>query len=281
MYSRLAHTLKGYNSKFGSVIPNINESLVRKRKTSERMLARLKTTPPEHMGGWRIEVTVQAATLWEAKEQVEGTGFLNIENWLDPREEVLKRYRQRMVKVSIEDYLKNAEDLLNTAVKKGLFSGRGSSKTTNLQKRAIRDVQNAIGWSGRWRPTNAFHPSPWWKDEQDVNQSKIADMAEKMEKVDLADIFAAVRGRLQCPSDKDHRMAKSVTRGAFWMRCGKCKQSYNTIKSREIMARQTVEGIIPQEMVYDVLDNDPDKVQEVKEPVMPSRGIVLREVPPF
>lgn len=118
------------------------------------------------MGGFRIEVTVQAKSLSEARTKVDRLPFWDINFWRDPRGHGTERYKVDIKLVSKEGLLDNANWILQKAEDRGVFSGRNDDKPSKVQLQAMADVLCGLGWNaGKKRTTLSLSLDAWWWGE--------------------------------------------------------------------------------------------------------------------
>lgn len=59
----------------------------------KQIVEKLENAPPSKFGGYRIEVSVRFQTLFEAKNFVDSTGFLDINSWIYPTKPQLRPFK--------------------------------------------------------------------------------------------------------------------------------------------------------------------------------------------
>ena len=109
------HAIKSCISQVGWNIPATVGAIRRKRVSIKALLHRLKNTLWEHVTGYRIEVTVQSATLQRARKIALRSGLLVIQTWLKAPSDELDPFKVVMKEIRVADYIQNVEWLLQRA----------------------------------------------------------------------------------------------------------------------------------------------------------------------
>jgi len=73
--------MKALNSHLQGMIPRTLSGLKGQISGASKMIHHLETKDMDKLGGFRIEISVQAPTLADAKRMVEATLYLNPEYW--------------------------------------------------------------------------------------------------------------------------------------------------------------------------------------------------------
>ena len=124
----------------------------------------LARRPDWELGGFRIEVALQAASLREAVEFVNRTPLLDPAAWLNPSDPVLKPYKLKAKTLNKATLLSNARWIYQQAVKAGVYQGNNSAAPSKLQLRGMTDVFASFGWNAGWRrPTKSLDEAAWWR----------------------------------------------------------------------------------------------------------------------
>lgn len=163
VYPHLVHTLKSISSKFQNDLPKSVASMRSKGRQSQKVVKELLSIPAEDMGGFRIEVTVTARTLEEARLRVMETGFLDPNTWFNPPN---RAFNWKLdVKIATKAGLvANANWLYRKAVEHRFFAGNNNARPSPIQERVWIDVLASLGWSlGNRHPTRSRIPNAWWR----------------------------------------------------------------------------------------------------------------------
>lgn len=140
------------------------------------MAHNLAKSSTEEMGGFRIEVTLQAPTLQEAKDKVATLPFLDIKWWAG-----LVVGSTKKVDIKVVDkkgLLGNTRWMYQRAQETGFLNGRNARMATSEQKQVCADLLASFGWNGGKRNiTKSLDPSAWWREDQlpDEGQPPVPD----------------------------------------------------------------------------------------------------------
>lgn len=105
----LMHKLKsldGVNTSYLNKICHIQGQVRPVRINSERVG---KKTPSSKLDRYRIEVTVSAQTLFEARRIIESTEFLDVNSWIQPTKPQLQPFKLDIKAISEEQNIQNAK----------------------------------------------------------------------------------------------------------------------------------------------------------------------------
>ncbi|EIW65415.1 hypothetical protein TREMEDRAFT_66609 [Tremella mesenterica DSM 1558] len=130
-----------------------------------KMIQRMVNVPQEELGGYRIEVTVQASPLADARRMVDNVPFLELNFWRDPggHAQELGMYKVDIKVTTRRGLVANANWMYQRAVDMGIFRGNAPSTPTNVHLRGITDLLASFGWNaGRRKPTKSNDPFAWW-----------------------------------------------------------------------------------------------------------------------
>lgn len=160
IYPRIVHVIKSFNSRLqGEALTKVN-GVRRRIKACVQMVQHLAQIPPGQLGGFRIEVSVQAPTLAIARTWVENTPLLDIKHWSSPGQE---GHRLDILITHKQAVLENANWLISREHSLKMIQGRDSNAPTRLQKQVAADILSGFGWNaGRWSVTKASDTSAWW-----------------------------------------------------------------------------------------------------------------------
>ncbi|ORY30752.1 hypothetical protein BCR39DRAFT_466255, partial [Naematelia encephala] len=169
IYPRLVHVIKSFNSRIQGEKVKTFYGLRHRSHAAQEMIHNLSTLEPSQLGGYRIEVSVQAPTLNMARRLVNSTPFLRLESWLNPETEGgLTRFKLNAKIVTKQGLLSNANWVFQQAQSRGLLTGDDSRQPTPVQRRVVVDIYAAFGWNaGVRRPTKSLNSGAWWIDQQE------------------------------------------------------------------------------------------------------------------
>ncbi|EIW69240.1 hypothetical protein TREMEDRAFT_30502, partial [Tremella mesenterica DSM 1558] len=169
VYPRLVHVIKSFNSRLEGVVPKTVFGLRSRGKAAQEVINDLSMVDEEQMEGFRIEVTVQAASLADARTIVTATPFLDPRFWInpssvDPQLEYLKLDAKLLNKKTL---LSNANSVYTRAQVAGIFDGANTNKPSRRQIQGLTDVLASFGWNADVRkPTKSADKEAWWLDSE-------------------------------------------------------------------------------------------------------------------
>jgi hypothetical protein len=168
IYPRIVHVIKSFNSRLqGETITKI-AGIRRRIKASVQMIQHLHEIPESELGGFRIEVSVQAPTLAIAKQWVENTPLLDINYWYCPGSE---DHKLGIFVTHKKPVLDNANWMMQRAQSLDIIRGDNGATPTDVQMQVAIDVLSSLGWNaGKGRPTKSSSSSAWWRGT-DTQQS--------------------------------------------------------------------------------------------------------------
>ncbi|OWZ27404.1 hypothetical protein C347_06199 [Cryptococcus neoformans AD2-60a] len=171
IYPRLTHVLKSFHSKLNARDPRSVKTLKDRRSTIGKMIDRLADLHPKEFGGFRIEISLVAKTLGEAKQKALRLPFFKLENWLHPTDQRMVPFKLQAMVVTKKDLLDNAIQMLSIANARDIWAGSNSGKVSNFRKQVVTDLFASFGWNaGRRNPTRCGNKDAWWKDEDDCGR---------------------------------------------------------------------------------------------------------------
>lgn len=134
----------------------------RKKEKFEHILTHLEAGEADQMGGYRIEVTVRAPTLVEARVFCEYSPFYDINFWRNPPAG-LERFKLDVKVATKAAALANAHWIMDRAVHCGVFSGADSDKPQHIHTQGMFDTLAGIGYNGASaQPTASLATDAWW-----------------------------------------------------------------------------------------------------------------------
>lgn len=179
IYPRIVHVIKSINSKMPKTVPRTLAGIKKQGLGALAMIHALSAKDGKELGGFRIEVTVRAKTLAEAKARVERTGFLDPKFWLGVGDGTHYRYPFDARLIDTKSYLDGARWMYQRATECKVFEGAAGTKPTNRHIKAITDVLNAVGWNpGLRSPSLSLDPNTWFTNAPNVDRSLLDILCE-------------------------------------------------------------------------------------------------------
>jgi hypothetical protein len=234
IYPRMVHVMKAINSRLQGNIPRTLKGVRGQVAGALRMIDALQGKDPSTLGGFRIEVTVKARTLREARAIVGATSFLDPDFWLEIGDGPHAVHPLQAKLVTKEGLIANALWVYQQAEHGGRFNGRSGDKPTKRQIQTLIDVLNAVGWNtGLRTATKSAAEDAWWNET-------ITEVSSTFETLTLAhptdvhtrELFNRARrcspfAALPCklaPDDRSHRYQGNGSRS---VRCSNdhCKNT--------------------------------------------------------
>ena len=255
VYPRLVHTIKAFRSGLQGEIPTRLRGVRAEHHAAQEVVRFLASVRPIDMGGFRIEVTVGAATLAAARDKIQATALLTPAFWLHPPEH-LASYKLKATVFTKEGVLANADWMHQKAILAHSFIGDNNAKPSGLQVQAMTDVLASFGWNaGKRRPTKSMSPTAWWiqgEPEGDDESRLLAAIHIKYNSPPTKyRLLQSVRqhhgGHLPCklyPADTRHRY-HVVSKVPIRLRCPVCRHNLNSGEIMKWMASLMVWGRIP------------------------------------
>lgn len=267
VYPRLVHTIKAFRSKLQGDIPKTLRGIKYKTQAALSIVQFLGTVKPEEIGGFRIEVTVGAPTLAEARDKVLATPFFDSGFWLNPPEPYTA-YKLKATLVTKDGLLGNADWVYRQHTLANPFVGTANAKPTKVQVKIMTDVLASFGWNGgKRRPTKSLAGKAWWivtEPEQTAQTKILADLQAQYTsaaaKVKLVEHVRRHCGKImpciRYPNDSDHRYIFASKKPPFRLRCPECKSHLTGTEAMKWIAEMIATGRVP--MVAARLDPEPD-----------------------
>ena len=220
IYPRLVHVIKSWNSRLQGIIPNQMAAIRGRAKAGEKVVQSLAGMKSSKLGGFRVEVSVQAKSLAAARTMVNNTPLLDIKTWLNPTHPALRPYKMAVKLVTKQALLTNTNWLHMRAVETGIYQGDHNRKPSSLQIKGWLDVLASFGWNaGTRKITKSLDPHAWWQtptqDPARQDELKILRHINKLlyEGWPLAALLRSIRkgsdsGQVPCkknPHDRTHK----------------------------------------------------------------------------
>ena len=172
VYPRLVHVIKSFNSRIQGE-PLLTLLGAKKRvKACANMAQLLSQVDESELGGFRIEVSVQAPSLDIARQWVNNSPLLDINFWttatINQDGEMTAGPKLEMLVTTKKGCLFNTNWMLQRASLLNLLIGRDNRRPTKLQRQVVADALASLGWNaGRGRITKSADGSAWWYGQQD------------------------------------------------------------------------------------------------------------------
>ena len=256
VYPRLVHAIKAFRSKLQGDIPKTLRGIQFKTQAALGVIQFLSTVDPNELGGFRVELTVGAPTLAEARAKVQATPFLDQGFWLDPPEPYTA-YKLNATLVTKDGLLANADWVYRQHTLANPFEGSANSRPTKLQVRIMTDVLCGLGWNaGKRRPTKSMAGDAWWikaKPKETEHTRILADLQAKYNsapaKVRLVEQVRRHCGKtmpcIQYPDDPKHRYIFASKKPPFRLRCPECKSHLTSGEAMKWIAEMIATGRVP------------------------------------
>lgn len=177
VYPRIVHAIKSFNSRIQGERPKTNYGMRAKAIAIQKVLQQLAELPADQLGGFRMEVSIQAKTLQQARTISASIPFLVPSFWFNPSAG-FARFKLEAKFVTKAAYLANSNWVYQQAVTQKAFHTDDSLKPTPIQQRMLSDCYSAMGWnSGYTRITQSHSTEAWWTQstlsEDSILQSDI------------------------------------------------------------------------------------------------------------
>lgn len=224
------------------------------------MLHHLEKIEESQLADFRLEVTVQTATLQAAIEQIAKTLLLSLPEYLEPTYPDMEFFKIQTKYLTKEDIIYNATMMIGAAQNQRQLRQRNAAKANSAVNQIIRDCYAAIGWNLgtaviRW---NADYP--WWvhydedlaQDQEDnvVAEESLSLVIPNLDHINgvaaLRRLFDEIRTLLKCPQCQTvgsftHRGNKNQLRVA----CSICKKDFNQSTGKKFFLDSINAGQIP------------------------------------
>ena len=190
------------------------------------MIHNLSGKKGNDLGGFRIEVTVRAATLRDATRYVNETSFLDPRYWVGvgPGPHMRTLLTARLIPP--QSLLDNAYWVYQRAADAKVFEGNKNRRPSAFQLKALTDILNALGWNrGLRRPSKTLSLDAWWNGIKAVEDSGLLGRLTTLHQSDdIRALFSLARlsaGAVPCkahPNKRAHRYQVNNT-SPFRTRC--------------------------------------------------------------
>lgn len=273
IYPRIVHVIKSINSRIQGETLKTIAGLKKRTDSCINMVQRLSKKRPEQLGGFRIEVTVQAPTLIIAKQIVENTPLLNLKYYTTPSGDATEGHMLDVMVTDKEHLLQNASWVIERARSLQPAGRRDETRPLPLQKQMVADIMCSFGWNaGRLRPTPSRSAGAWWlgpvdnvsdpnriftdEDPVEVGVGKVIAHLNKRYPTNAAakKLLEKMRGGhpdgyLACPTGQQgHQWIIHNSKESFSMRCNRhrlCKPYMNHGAAFRFFAKLLLDGTVP------------------------------------
>lgn len=254
-YSKFTHLLKAGAAGAGKGFQPMSVSIVKSRiETLKAWKERIKKAPARLGQGIRLELTVQARSMTQAKAAAEESRYLDARYLFstDAGDEQLLSHtfpRQAL--------FDNTEALLSLVEEKCLLRGNSSKSSMLMQRQVVTDLYNALGWNPGRKPTPLDSAGAWWKQSQEATA-----LEQRLEQFRTAaetrTLFSHVHGHLRCHHCYCYG-TYNLKSGAntFQVQCTHCKQCLSKQRFRAHLSREAVARCVTvnlNALVADVLE---------------------------
>lgn len=242
IYPRLVHVIKSFNSHLQGGIPKTLGGLRNQLNAALKMIHDLTGKDDSGLGGFRIEVTVQAPSLKQALRRVKITRFLDPSYWFGLGDGPHSSFQLTARLVSRADYLANANWVYQQAIEMDLLAGDSNRKPTSGQVQVVTDVLNALGWnSGLRKPTTSLQADAWWNTRVALGTPGVFEVLSTLCQTDnqikvLFNLARTTAGSIPCKahSDDDQHRYQVNNLTPFRVRCGKAGCNHKLQRSAVI-----------------------------------------------
>ncbi|SPO26597.1 uncharacterized protein UTRI_10146 [Ustilago trichophora] len=233
-YPKLTHLLKAGAAGAGQAgVPMTVKTVKDRISTLESWKQRIIGTAPELGSGVRLEVTVQAATMQRARAAAEASQYLDHRYLFSEAAGDQQLLTHTICKA---DMFADLDALLAIAEHKQIFQGNHSKQSSGVQRQAVIDLYNAMGWHPGRRPTALDSHMAWWE----TNQAAL-DLADELERfstpASTKHLFSHVQAHLRCQGC--HKVGTYALCGGanqFRIRCTDCRATLSAQKFQTHLA---------------------------------------------
>ena len=155
VYPRLVHAIKAFRSRLQGDIPKTLRGVQVKTRAGLEAIQFLPKVDPGEMGGFRIELTIGASSLAEARAKVQAVPMLE-PNFSPHPPDPYMSYKLKANTVTKDGLLANAGWVYHQHTLANQFEGTDASRPKTVQVEIMTDVLTALGGMG----AGADLPSP-------------------------------------------------------------------------------------------------------------------------
>jgi hypothetical protein len=266
IYPRLVHVIKAFNSRLQGEPLSTMRGVRRRTKAATQMVHLLSTIPEKDLGGFRIEVSVQAPTLSIAKQWVDNTPLLDVHFWQDPWGQGTVGHKVDILIAIKSDFLNNTRWVIQRAMSSTILTGRDIVSPTKLQKQVVGDILCSLGWNaGKYKATKSLDPKAWWTgytqqvqhvpqsgppmSTTDIQMGQVLDHLTRSfqgrDKVkQLVALIRETIGHVPCPLEFVHQV-KLNGWTPLRMKCKDCGTNLNAGACYLLFSQLVAEGHVP------------------------------------
>ena len=146
VYPRLVHAIKAFKSRLQGDIPKTLRGVKTKVNAALEVIRFFSTVDPNEMGGFKIEVTVGAQSLSDARDLVQATPLLTHDFWLHPPDNYAA-YKLIATVVTKDGLLANADWVFRQCTLAQALTGTDRTRPSSRQVQMMSDVLAAFGWN--------------------------------------------------------------------------------------------------------------------------------------
>ena len=240
VYPLLVHCIKATSGKQMLYVPGTLRSCRVRETNLINRIHKLENFNELELGGLRIEVTVKAPTLQDAKFRISQTPLLNWHEWLNPSTPEMERFKLQVKFIRKDRYIRNFKNLLYKAQGLGVFTGRDSQKVLKVRKGIIQDLYFALGWNSgikrtSWQDHTQLPEGPWWTWQ---HPGRDIDAPPQVQRTSRANFLNPLSDEVHL--QEIQRCVKIFKRGTKWraliFREGR-KVNFGSESSQELLAK--------------------------------------------
>lgn len=259
MYPRLTHVLKSFNGKLHAADANCVQTLKARRSVIEGMIERLSAMNANELGGFRLEVSVVAKTLAEAKHKALSLPFLKLDNWLNPTDQRMVRFKLQAMAITKEELVNNVRQMLAIANTRDIWAGPNAGKVSNFRRQVVTDLFASLGWNaGRRTPTRSGKVKAWWREVEDGGKKTVQEVilgqlnSKFKHNGEMKMVFERIQKHMangKVPCQKDNSGAYKIFSDAsrFRLRCSdkSCRHILSPSQVKEYFVQLIIQGTVP------------------------------------
>ena len=265
VYPRLVHAIKAFKSRLQGDIPKTLRGVKTKVNAALEVIRFFSTVDPNEMGGFRIELTVGARSLSDARDLVQATPLLTHDFWLHPPDNYAA-YKLNATVVSKDGLLANADWVFRQCTLAQALTGTDRTRPSSRQVQMMSDVLAAFGWNaGKRRLTKSLAPNAWWIMDERGDGAEGSVLAAIQTKYNSpatkSKLAAAIRRHhsnyIPCrvhPTEPKHRYHVH-SRSPFRLRCPLCGSHLTSGEAMKWFAQLIATGRVPRAAA--ALDDEP------------------------
>lgn len=264
VYPRLTHVLKSFNGKLHAADAKCTQTLKARKSVIERMIEHLSSLNANELGGFRLEVSVRAKTLAEAKHKALSLPFLKLDNWLNPTDQRMVRFKLQAMAITKKELVNNVTQMLAIANARDIWAGPNTGKVSNFRRQVVTDLFASLGWnSGRRTPTRSGNVKAWWREVEDGGKKTAQEVilgqlnSKFKHNGEMKMLFKKIQEHMangKVPCKKDNRGVYQTFSDAsrFRLRCSdkSCRHILSPSQVKEYFAQLIIQGTVPCTVVH-------------------------------